>query len=61
VNGMKGVGEKTAEILVASGFQTVQNVLNADVEKLSLLPGIGVKKAGKLIESAHLYLKENKK
>jgi N utilization substance protein A len=61
VNGMKGVGEKTAEILVASGFQTVQNVLNADVEKLSSLPGIGVKKAEKLIESAHLYLKENKK
>jgi N utilization substance protein A len=61
VNGMKGVGEKTAELLVASGFQTVQDVLNTNVEKLSSLPGIGVKKAEKLIESARLYMKESKK
>jgi NAD-dependent DNA ligase len=58
---MKGVGEKTAELLVASGFQTVQDVLNTSVEKLSSLPGIGVKKAEKLIESAHLYIKENRR
>jgi N utilization substance protein A len=61
VNRMKGVGEKTAELLVANGFQTVQDLLNANGEKLCSIPGIGSKKAEKLIESACLYIEENKK
>jgi DNA uptake protein ComE-like DNA-binding protein len=49
------VGKKTAEILEAHGFKTVQDLSTAEVEKLSDLPGIGAKKAEKLIQSAQHY------
>ncbi len=47
-----GVGEKLAETLRSHGYCYVQDLLTADVEKLSSLPGIGNKKAEKLIRSA---------
>jgi N utilization substance protein A len=56
VDEIEGVGEKTSEILKANGFQTVQDVLKTDVETLSGLPGIGIKKAEKLIQSAQRYI-----
>jgi N utilization substance protein A len=52
---IEGVGEKTAEILKTHGLKTVQDILKADVESLSALPGIGVKKAEKLIQAAQRY------
>jgi N utilization substance protein A len=54
---IEGVGEKTAAILEANGFQTVQDILKTNAESLSTLPGIGVKKAEKLIQSAQRYAK----
>jgi N utilization substance protein A len=60
VDQIEGVGEKTAEILKANGFQTVRDISKTDVEKLSALPGIGTKKAEKLIQSAQHYIEENK-
>jgi len=56
VDRMEGVGEKTAQILEANGFKTIHDVLESDVEKLSALPGIGAKRAEKLIQSAKEYL-----
>jgi transcription termination/antitermination protein NusA len=56
VDRIEGVGEKTAEILRANGFQTVQDLLGSDVEKLSSLPGIGPKKAEKLLQSAQRFI-----
>jgi Holliday junction resolvasome RuvABC DNA-binding subunit len=53
---MEGVGEKTAQILEANGFKTVHDILKTNVEKLSDLPGIGIKKAEKLIQSAKQYI-----
>ena len=61
VNRMEGVGEKTAAILEANGFQTVQDILKTNVENLSALPGIGIKKAEKLIQSARRYAEETTK
>ena len=58
VDRMDGVGEKTAAILGANGFRTVQDVLKSNIENLSALPGIGVKKAEKLIQSARRYVEE---
>ena len=55
VDRLEGVGEKTADVLRSGGFQTVQDILNSDAEKLSDLPGIGVKKAEKLIQAAQEY------
>src|SRR4030042_242795 len=55
VDQIEGVGEKTAEIWKTHGLKTVQDILKADVEGLSALPGIGVKKAEKLIQTAQRY------
>ena len=60
VDRIEGVGEKTAEILRANGFQTVQDLLGSDVEKLSSLPGIGPKKAEKLLQSAQRFIEGEK-
>jgi N utilization substance protein A len=57
VDRVEGVGEKTAQILEADGFKTVNDILQSDVEKLSALSGIGAKRAEKLIESAKQYLR----
>jgi transcription termination/antitermination protein NusA len=60
VDKIDGVGEKTAEILKTHGFKTVEDILKADSESLSALPGIGIKKAEKLIQSAQGYVKKSK-
>ncbi|MGQ9508473.1 MAG: transcription termination factor NusA [Thermodesulfobacteriota bacterium] len=56
-----GVGEKTAEILKAHGVSTVQDIMNTDKEKLSELPGIGIKKAEKIIQSAKEYMEGSRR
>ena len=61
VDRIQGVGEKTAEILKANGYQTIQDLLKADGERLSSLPGIGPKKAEKLLQSAQRLVEEGKK
>jgi N utilization substance protein A len=53
---MEGVGEKTAQLLEENGFKTVHDILETNIEKLSALPGIGLKKAVKLIQSAKDYV-----
>ncbi len=61
VTEIEGVGEKTAEVLRANGLMTVQDVVKADVERLASLPGIGEKKAEKLLHSAREAAGEGKK
>ena len=60
VDRIEGVGEKTAGILEANGFQTVQDIVKTNVERLSALPGIGIKKAEKLIQSAQRYFERSR-
>ena len=60
VDRMEGVGEKTAQVLEANGFKNVHDILEANIEKLSTLPGIGIKKAEKLIQSAKDYTEGKK-
>ena len=61
VDRIEGVGEKTAEILRTNGFQTIQDLLKVDIERLSSLPGIGPKRAEKLLQSARRVIEEEKK
>ncbi len=61
VDRIDGVGEKTAEILKADGLQTIQDLLKVDTERLSSLPGIGPKRAEKLLQSARRVIEEEKK
>ena len=60
VNQLAGVGEKTAEILKSSGFQTIQDVLASNAEVLMGLPGLGAKKAEKLLQSAQEYVTKDR-
>ncbi len=61
VDRIDGVGEKTAEILKTNGFETIQDLLKGDIERLSSLPGIGPKKAERLLQSAQRLIEEEKK
>jgi N utilization substance protein A len=61
VDRIDGVGEKTAEILKTNGFETIQDLLKVDIERLSSLPGIGPKKAERLLHSAQRIIEEEKK
>ena len=57
VRRVEGIGEKTAETLETTGIQTVADILKTDIETLAGLPGIGTKKAEKLIQSAQNYVR----
>ncbi len=50
--GLEGVGEKTADTLVKSGYTTVEALANSSVEALTALQGIGEKTAAKIISAA---------
>ena len=52
-----GVGEKILSILVESGFSTLESLAEADVNTLSQIKGIGVKKAEKIIKESKNILK----
>ncbi|MBU1894879.1 MAG: hypothetical protein KJ983_03600 [Candidatus Omnitrophica bacterium] len=46
---IKGLGDKTKEVLIEAGYDTAGKVSKASVEELSNLKGIGVKSAEKII------------
>jgi len=50
LEGLSGVGEKTLENLKEAGFNSVKDILDAGVEGLVKVKGIGQKKAEKLIQ-----------
>ena len=53
-----GVGEKILSTLVEAGFSTLESLVNADVDTLSEIKGVGVKKAEKIIKEAKNLLKQ---
>ena len=60
VDRLEGVGEKTAQLLEENGFKVIRDILETSSEKLSAIPGIGIKKAEKLIQSAKQYIEGKK-
>ncbi len=55
---VEGIGPKMAEVLQKSGFTSVEQIAELDVEHLSTVQGIGEKTAAKIIEGAKKYLAE---
>jgi N utilization substance protein A len=49
---LEGLGEKTIQTLVKSGFTNIKKLASLNVEDLTTLPGIGDKTAEKIIEAA---------
>ncbi|MDI6757410.1 MAG: transcription termination factor NusA, partial [Endomicrobiia bacterium] len=52
VSKIKGIGEKTSEVLAKAGFGSVQKIAEASVDELTTLQGIGPKTAEKIIAAA---------
>jgi Holliday junction resolvasome RuvABC DNA-binding subunit len=52
INGLKGIGQKTAALLVSKGIKTIRDLAEVDLESLSSIPRIGMKKAEKLVSAA---------
>lgn len=57
VEELPGVGEKTLVNLKEAGFHTIEDILNADLDALLKIKGIGQKKAGKLVAEAKKLIK----
>ncbi|MDO8676212.1 MAG: transcription termination factor NusA [Candidatus Azambacteria bacterium] len=55
---LKGVGEKTAEVLREAGLNTPEDIISSTVEDLTKIEGIGEKTAGKIMESAKKLLED---
>lgn len=56
VSKIKGIGEKTSEVLAKAGFASIQKIAEASVDDLTTLQGIGPKTAEKIIAAAKLSI-----
>lgn len=54
---LKGVSDKTIELLVQAGFTNINKIAELKTEDLTTLPGIGEKTAEKIIEAAKEAIK----
>ena len=54
---LKGVSDKTIELLVQAGFTNINKIAELKIEDLTTLPGIGEKTAEKIIEAAKEAIK----
>jgi len=52
IGDLRGVGEKTRVLLMSKGIKTIWDLAEADLGILSSIPGIGMKKAEKLMREA---------
>jgi len=56
---MRGMGEKTVDALISSGYGTVEDIANEkELTKLGDVPGVGIKKARQIKSAAENYLVE---
>ena len=56
MEGLEGIGEKTITRLFEGGYRNVEVILEAQIEGLTQLPGIGPKSAEKILEAAQAML-----
>ena len=49
---LDGVGEKVLDALIDAGFDSLEKIRGASVDRLTQIKGIGAKKAEKIIEAA---------
>ena len=53
---MRGVGERTIQLLEEAGFKSVDDVLREDEDKLAIKTGLGIKKARAIKQGAQFFM-----
>ena len=58
---IRGVGERTVQLLEDAGYKTVEDILREDEEKLAIKTGLGIKKARAIKQGAEHFLSSESK
>jgi transcription termination/antitermination protein NusA len=58
---IRGVGERTVQLLEDAGYKTVEDILREDEEKLAIKTGLGIKKARAIKQGAEHFLSSEAK
>jgi N utilization substance protein A len=58
---VRGVGERTIQLLEEAGFRSVDDVLREDEDKLAIKTGLGIKKARAIKQGAQSFLENEHK
>ena len=53
---IRGVGERTVQLLEDAGYRTVEDILREDEDKLAIKTGLGIKKARAIKQGAEHFL-----
>ena len=53
---VRGVGERTVQLLEDAGYRSVDDILREDEDKLAIKTGLGIKKARALKQGAEQFL-----
>ena len=58
---IRGVGERTVQLLEDAGYRTVEDILREDEDKLAIKTGLGIKKARAIKQGAEHFLSSDAK
>jgi N utilization substance protein A len=58
---IRGVGERTVQLLEDAGYKTVEEILREDEDKLAIKTGLGIKKARAIKQGAEHFLSSDAK
>jgi N utilization substance protein A len=58
---IRGVGERTVQLLEDAGYRTVEDILREDEEKLAIKTGLGIKKARAIKQGAEQFMSSESK
>ncbi|MBW2264297.1 MAG: transcription termination/antitermination protein NusA [Deltaproteobacteria bacterium] len=57
---VSGIGERTIELLLLQGYETVEQISEEDVDRFAIRTGLGLKKARSIIQGARQFLESEK-
>jgi N utilization substance protein A len=58
---VRGVGERTIQLLEEAGYKSVDDVLREDEDKLAIRTGLGIKKARAIKQGAQYFVENEHK
>lgn len=58
---IRGVGQRTVQLLEEAGYRTVEDVLREDIDRLAIRTGLGIKKARLIKQGAQYFVESEQK